>query len=127
MEKYPSSWPRPWPKKPNLLQSRITDQQKMDLYNRVITTRALAKELGVHERYLSCMFPHKVPIVDKRVMTEARRAHRLAIAVEVLEGKYTIGEASKIAHVSYTTMQRYVGKAKDAHPDLARKFSTRRV
>lgn len=99
----------------------------MDLYNRVITTRALAVELGVHERYLSYMFPHKVPIRDKRVMTETRKQHRLAIATEVLSGRHTIAEAANIAHVSYTTMQRYVVKAKHEHPDLAERFRTRRA
>lgn len=120
MEAYPDYWPKPDPNKPNKLQSRITEQQKLDLYNRVITTRALAAQLGVHERYFSAMFPHKVPILDKKPLTEARKAYKLQVAREVLAGKYTVAEASKVAHVHKNTMQRYVLKARKLQQEAAK-------
>lgn len=112
MSSYPSSWPRPNSKKPLSVQSRITEQQKEDLYNRRITTRALAKILGIHERYCSALFPHKVQLRDRKVLMEARKAYKLEVANQVIQGKYTTTEAAKIAFVSYNTMQRFVAKAR---------------
>lgn len=109
---WPTDWPRPNPKKPMAVQTRITDEQKRDLYNRKITTRDLAKVLGIHERYCSALFPHKVQLRDRKVLMEARKAYKLEIANQVIQGKYTITEAAKVAFVSYNTMQRFVTKAK---------------
>ena len=107
---YPSFWPKPNPKKPDLLQSRVTEADKLALYNREITTRALAKKLNVHERYLSSVFPHKVPIADKRELCQARKAYRMSIAKEVIDGKHAVKEAAKICNVSTSSMLRYVRK-----------------
>lgn len=111
--KYPATWPKPNPRKPEELASRITEQQKQDLYERRITTRDLAKLLGVHENYLSFRFPHKVPLPDVKELQKARKEYKLAVARQVLEGKYTVSEASKVAFVSYNTMSRFVKKAKE--------------
>lgn len=107
---YPSFWPKANPKKPDLLQSRITEADKLALYNREITTRALAKKLNVHERYLSSVFPHKVPIADKRELCQARKAYRMTIAQEVIDGKHQVKDAAKICNVSTSSMSRYVRK-----------------
>lgn len=109
---WPITWPRPNPRKPLSVQSRITDEQKRDLYERKITTRALAKILGIHERYCSALFPHKVALRDRKVLMEARKAYKLEIANLVIQGKHTTTEAAKIAFVSYNTMQRFVAKAR---------------
>jgi hypothetical protein len=115
---YPSFWPKPNIHKPGSLQSRITEQQKMDLFNRIITTRALARQLGVHETYLSYKFFTKIQIIDKRPMIEGRKLFKLEIAIDVLKGKHTIQEAANIAFVSYNTMQRFLQKAKKRRPEL---------
>ena len=115
---YPSFWPKADSHKPGSLQSRITEQQKRDLFNRRITTRALAKLLGVHETYLSYKFFTKVDIVDKRPIIEVRKLYKLEIAIKVLKGEYTIQEAANVAYVSYNTMQRFLTKAKKHAPEL---------
>ena len=109
---YPSSWPRPDPKRPTSLASRITEEQKLRLYNREVTTRELAAVLNVHENYLSYKFPTKAPIPDTKKLLQARKEYKLEIAKQVLSNRYTIGQAAKIAHTSYNTMARFVAKAK---------------
>lgn len=115
---YPKFWPKANPLKPESLQSRISEQQKRDLFNRRITTRALAKALGVHEKYLSYKFYAKSQIVDKKPLIETRKLYKLEVAVQVLEGKYSMQQAADIAFVSYNTMQRCVQKAKKLAPGL---------
>lgn len=122
VDAYPDTWPTPDPSKPQRLHSRITDKQKADLYNRLVTTRELATSLGVHEKHLSSRFPGKKPIIDTKVLMATRREYKTEIGRQVLEGRYTIREASAIVHCSYNTMQRYVAKAKALHPHLAPKF-----
>lgn len=119
---YPDNWPQPDPHRPTSLQSRITDQQKLDLYNRKITTRSLAKLLHVHENYLSSQFPGRVPLPDPKKLQTARREFRNEIARLVLTGKYNINEASNVAHCSYNTMFRHVQKAKQLHPELVNEY-----
>lgn len=109
---YPAHWPKYDKYDKDKLASRITEQQKQDLYNRKITTRDLAKLLGVHERYFSSVFSGKVPIIDKKPLIEARKAFKLEIAKQILEGKYTGREAAKVANVSYKTMSRFKALAK---------------
>lgn len=111
-QKYPATWPKANKTRPTILASRITEQQKLDLYNRVITTRDLARILNVHERYLSSCFAHKVAITDKKPLIEARKLFKLAVAEQIIAGKYTITEASKVANVSYNTMRRFLERAK---------------
>lgn len=110
MENYPDHWPKPDRKQPKLIQSRVTEQQKLDLYNRNLTTRDLAKLLGVHETYLSSLFPGKVPIIDKKPLIEARRAYNTEMAALVLSGRYTAKEAATIAHTTVKTMRRFMKK-----------------
>lgn len=109
---YPSSWPRPNKHRPDSVASRITDQQKQDLFNRVVTTRDLAKALNVHERYLSSLFPGKAPITNKKPLIEARKLFKLEVAKLVIAETYTLSQAAKVANVSYSTMRRFVQKAK---------------
>jgi AraC-like DNA-binding protein len=115
---YPPFWPKANSHKPGSLQSRITEQQKTDLFNRRITTRALAKTLGVHEKYLSYKFYTKVEIVDKRPLIEGRKNYKLEVALQVLKGDHSIQQAADLAFVSYNTMQRFVAKAKKLSPEL---------
>lgn len=110
---YPLFWPKP-NGNTNQLQTRITERQKLDLYNRRVTTRDLAKILDVHERYLSYMFPFKVEVIDKSKLCEARRAFKTHIASLVILKQFTIKEAAKKAYVSESTMQRFVKKVRDA-------------
>lgn len=122
MSSYPATWPKPDPKRPDCLASRMTEQDRVDLYERRITTRALAKKYGVHERHVSFMYPGKKPLVDQAKLALIRKEFKLAVAKEVLEGKYTSREASNKAHVSYNTMLRFVAKAKKLHPELAKTY-----
>lgn len=119
---YPSKWPAPNPSRPDALYSRITEQQKADLYSRRITTRDLAKTLNVHEKHLSTCFPGKIPIPDTEALKAARKEYKLEIARLVLTGRYTIREAADQIHAAYNTMQRLVSKAKALHPELAQAY-----
>lgn len=121
---YPAFWPKPNPQKPGSLQTRITEQQKIDLFNRNITTRELARDLGVHEKYLSFRFYTKQEITDKKPLIETRKLYKLEIAVMVLKGTYGVQEAADLAYVSYNTMQRCVQKAKLVHPELVETYKT---
>lgn len=112
--KYPEHWPKP-NKRPKALASRITEEQKEKLYNRQITTRDLAKELDVHEQYLSYMFPGKVAVINKKPLIEARKLYKLDLARQVKEGKYTITQAAAMAYTSYNTMRRFVKKVQNEH------------
>lgn len=123
MKPYPDTWPKANPKRPSTLASRITEQEKIDLYQRKITTRELARRYETNEKYVSALFPGKEPIYNKKPLVEARKAFKLAVAKEVLEGKYTIRQAAKVAYVCYNTMLRCVAKAKIAYPELAEKFN----
>lgn len=112
MDAYPNHWPKPDPKMPHLVQTRITEGQKRDLYRRLVTTRALAKELGVHEKYLSHLFPGKVKVINKKLLIEARKLFKLEVAKKVLRGDMTVAQAAREAYVSHNTMKRFVDKAK---------------
>lgn len=116
--KYPDFWPQPDKLHPEYVQSRITEEQKIALYNRQITTRELATILGVSERHLSTYFTGKCPIPDKKELTKARREYKIELAKEVLQGKYTVKQASKIAYTSYSTMLRRVKEAAKRYPEL---------
>lgn len=123
--KYPAHWPGPTPKRPQDLASRITEAQKEALYNRRITTKALAKELGCSMQHLSSRFPGKIPGIDrsaKTVLVLARKEYKIELGKEILQGKYTIAQAAVQACVSYNTMQRYLQKSKERYPELAKRF-----
>ena len=119
---YPKSWPKPNPSRPLALRSRITEEQKHQLYNREITTRQLAEHLDVAEKYLSSTFPGKVPVIKKKERTDARKLILLDLAKNVLLGGYTIGQAAAIGHVSYSTMRRAFKQMKRSHPQLAEAY-----
>jgi len=121
--KYPESWPRPDAKQPTLLQSRITEEQKLSLYNRNISTRELASVLGCHETYLSGLFPGKVPLANRKELLATRKTYKLSVAREILLGKYTIAEAAELAFTSYNTMHRCLAKAKEAYPELVEGYA----
>ena len=118
---YPSTWPKPTDRGFTLV-CRITEQQKLDLYNRRITTRALALTLNVREAYLSTIFPGKIPPIkgakkasrDKRVLILARKTFREDQARAVLAGKMSISAAASIANTSYRNMARVVKTMRDS-------------
>jgi hypothetical protein len=109
---YPDAWPKPNPKKPLSLVTRITEQQKRNLYNRLVTTRELAKNLEVHEAYLSAIFPGKVKPVAQQIKEgmHKKRAIRLVfrrlLARQVLKGEISLNAATARANVSERTMRR---------------------
>lgn len=113
---YPSTWPKPNHRSKFAVVNRITEQQKLDLYNRAITTRDLATQLEVKENYLSKIFPGKVePLAgtkadqqQRRELIVIRKAFRLEKAMEVVNGKLTVMEASEVVHTSYRNMARLV-------------------
>ena len=59
MPPYPQHWPKPNKLRPNTVASKVTDEIKTALFQRNLTTRQLAKELNVSEKYLSGLFPGK--------------------------------------------------------------------
>ena len=126
---YPQHWPKPNKLRPNTVASKVTDEVKTLLFQRKLTTRQLAKELNVSEKYLSGLFPgkdqsntKKATLKEKAELIAARKDFRLALAKEILEGKYTITEASQVAFVSYNTMLRTLAKAKTLYPELVPKY-----
>lgn len=127
---YPDTWPKRNAQKPWTLSSRITDQEKTDLYNGKITAKELAITYNTHEKYVAGMFPGRAPKkkpIPKSEMplTLARVEFRMAICVDVLNGKYTVMAASKICSCSYNTMQRWLAKAKAQNPDLVPAYNER--
>ncbi len=119
---YPDTWPTEDPARPEALHSRITEKQKEDLYQRRITTRDLAAQLAVHEKWLSARFPGKAAVQNTKVLIQVRREYKVEMGKRVLQGMYTIQQAANLVHVSWNTMYRYVKKAKDLHPELAANF-----
>jgi hypothetical protein len=116
---YPASWPQPTGINRNLLVNKVTEQQKLDLYNRVITTRDLAKLLEVSEEYISTLFPGKVPAnglrnraTRRREFVKVRKAFRLEQAKLVLAGKLTAAKAAEQSFTSYRTIARLVQHVK---------------
>lgn len=95
------------------LERRITEQQKDDLYNGRITTRELAKILGVTECYLSRKYPGIAPRETRRMQIEqnkrlrqARHAHRLAMVERVKKGEFTMEQAAARCFTTVRTMYR---------------------
>jgi len=112
---YPDTWPKPTHKGYTLV-CRITEQQKLELYNRVITTRALAKLLNVREAYLSTIFPGKIEpskvqrnrVQKRKIFLETRQAFRREQAARVYAGSLSIAQAAELANTSYRNMARVV-------------------
>jgi AraC-like DNA-binding protein len=107
---YPANWPDCNPKRPDTVVSRITDQQKKDLYERNITTRDLAKLFGVREAYLSWLFPGKGPGFSKakKMLINTRKEYRCRYAAQVIEGKISIKDAATASRIPYRSMARAV-------------------
>ena len=96
------------------LRERITAQQREDLYNRRITTRELASQLGVSETHLSRTFPGKIPgqaqatRKEKRVLLAARNEFRDKLAEDVIAGRLDRKKAALTANCSERTMWRHI-------------------
>lgn len=116
---YPASWPKPRKSRPDSLVSRITDEEKRQLYERELTTRDLAKRYDVRETWVSTLFPGKVEgastyIRQKKVLTKIRKEYRFSQAALVLAGNMSTKEASKVCKISYRSMARAVQILKKA-------------
>jgi AraC-like DNA-binding protein len=117
--KYPAAWPKANPRRATTLASRITEQDKEDLYAKKVTAADIALKYGMHEVYVTSVFPGREnKHASKRTLIEARQAYRLELARQVMLGQHTILEAANIAHVSACTMTRMVNKAQTSFPDL---------
>lgn len=129
-EKYPDTWPKANPHRRKTLASRITEAEKMALYNREITARELADRYNTHEKYIAAMYPGRVATVkppkkSDSPLVKARTEFRLDICIKILEGEYTVRKASVICNCSYNTMQRWLAKAKEMRPDLVPEYNKR--
>ena len=86
------------------------------LYNREITTRDLAKVLGVHENYLSTLFPGKITPISQQIeegmhkKRAIRKIYRELWARRVIKREVSVAEAANQTAVSKRTMQRIVQK-----------------
>ncbi len=105
---YPAHWPKPNPLRPRTLPSRISEDQKVDLYNRRITTRALAQTLNVTERWLSRTFTGKRQAENKAEKRKARQAFREFHANRHIRGEISLLQAADAACTSYSTIRRVV-------------------
>lgn len=116
MKPYPTCWPKPIPHKPRALATRISEEQKLKLYNREITTRDLAKLLDVHENYLSTLFPGKVTPISQQIeegmhkKRAIRKVFRTLWARKVIKKEVSVADAANHTAVSKRTMQRIVRK-----------------
>mgnify|MGYP000965452289 CR=1 FL=1 len=96
------------------LRERITAQQREDLYNRRITTREMASQLGVSETHLSRTFPGKIPgqaqatRKEKRILLAVRNEFRDKLAAEVIAGRLDRRKAARTANCSERTMWRHI-------------------
>ena len=106
----PTTWPKPNPENHDALVSRVTPDDLSDLYNRRVTTRALAKKYEVSEKWMSFLYPGKRPLADKKVKVKAKSAFREFHAKRVLRREVTTLQAAEAALVSYSTMRRIVLK-----------------
>lgn len=108
------------PERRPTLREKVTPQQLDDLYNRRITGRALAAELGVTENWLSRNFSGKVPGLvrtaraQKKELFAARTAYRDSLARRIRAGEMTRSDACAIAHCSERTMSRHISRVKHA-------------
>jgi len=121
---YPAHWPRPYKytdsthraTRRNSLLSLITEEDKIALYQRRITTRALALKYKVTECYVSKLFPGKAPIEEttrdrvkaKKDLHIVRRQFRATLVVRVLAGELSTAQAADAARISYRSMARAV-------------------
>jgi glutathione synthase/RimK-type ligase-like ATP-grasp enzyme len=93
--------------------NRVTPDQLWRLYNRLITTRKLAKDLGVDEKWLSYLFHGRAPTPRKKDLRAARLELRERYAGYVLDGSMSMTQAAEKLYCSYNTMRRAVIKLKE--------------
>lgn len=130
LQPVPQSWPKPNPAKPHILASRMDPADLLDLYNRRITTRALAARYKTTERWMSQTYPGKVKVPDRRQRQQARKAFREFHASRVIAGDVNLYQAANAACISYSTMRRIVlrllNKARltDPSPDTSPEHTT---
>lgn len=110
---YPDTWPKANPKAPLSAVSRITEAQKLALYNRETTSKAVALALNVGATYISTLFPGKVISMTastpkKKALLDVRREYRALQAKRVLDGHLTIQKAADELRISYRSMARAV-------------------
>lgn len=115
---YPSTWPKPSVRYPDSLASRITEEQKLALYNREVTTRDLAKALNVLESTLSACFPGKVQSTaaaraSKKELLATRKAFRTALAKRIIAGEISTMTAANNNKIPYRSMARVVQALKN--------------
>jgi hypothetical protein len=114
MKPYPDHWPKANPSRPRNLCSIISEQQKLDMYNRTKTTRQIAEELKVHETYVSKLFPTKIEPVRKEIAQALkkkrvmRKEFRELWGKKVIDGQVSFAHAADVASVSERTMRRVV-------------------
>lgn len=96
----------------NNIRARIPKQLYDDLYNRRVTVRAAAKQLGVTENYLSHAIPERANKRNPHLLRATRRLYQDQVAREVLAKKYTMQQGADMAHLSLRTMYRRVESLK---------------
>lgn len=80
----------------------------LDLYNRRVTTRALAKKYGTTEKWMSQVYNGKVKLPNSAQRRQARQAFREFHAQRVISNEVNIYQAASAACTSYSTMRRVV-------------------
>lgn len=88
------------------IRKRIPKDLYDDLYSRRKTVRAVAKELGVNENYLSHAIPERAPKRNPKLLKVTRRMYQDQIARETIQGKHTVKQGADLAHVSERTFYR---------------------
>lgn len=107
LQQPPPTWPKAGAGKPGSFVYKVTHDELVDLYNRRITTRALALRYGVSEKWCSSLFTGKRPLEQKSVKRLARTEMRAFYAALVLKGT-SVADAADLACCSYSTMRRIV-------------------
>lgn len=107
LQQPPPTWPKAGAGKPGSFVNRVSHDELVDLYNRRITTRALALRYGVSEKWCSSLFTGKRPLEQKQVKRLARAEMRQFYAALVLKGT-SVADAADLACCSYSTMRRIV-------------------
>ena len=105
------------------LAERVTSEQLRALRNREITNRALARELGVTEHYLSKVFPgHKINKIpgkqathksEKKQLRSVRDEFRTILIKRVLSQEISVNDAARIAHCHSRTIYRKLNKVRN--------------
>lgn len=124
MTTYPAHWPKPRTytsesgraTRPNALINRVTEAEKQALFDRKITTRALAAKYEVNESYVSKLFSGKAVNTetlrqlqkDKRELRAVRKLYRIGLAQKVLDGEMSTANAAVAANITYREMARTV-------------------